>query len=80
MSWARYLRGTLGLVWLLRWDTRVSDHILLKKKKKLMQVEGLSHQEHLSAYVKMISDESMMIRFFTLPQEGKTDVVRHIIS
>ncbi|XP_028785531.1 uncharacterized protein LOC114741432 [Neltuma alba] len=45
----------------------------------LMKVEGLSHQERVSAYVKMISDESMLIGFYAIPQEAKTDVIRYYL-
>ncbi|XP_028790648.1 uncharacterized protein LOC114746589 [Neltuma alba] len=45
----------------------------------LMKVEGLSNQERVSAYVKMISDESMLIGFYAIPQEGKTDVIRYYL-
>ncbi|XP_028792602.1 uncharacterized protein At2g29880-like [Neltuma alba] len=46
----------------------------------LMQIEELSHQERLSAYVKMISDESMLVGFYATPQRGKADVIRLMIS
>ncbi|XP_028802254.1 uncharacterized protein At2g29880-like isoform X1 [Neltuma alba] len=46
----------------------------------LMKVEGLSHKERMAAYVKMISDESILIGFFAMSQEGKVDVIREIIS
>ncbi|XP_028793577.1 uncharacterized protein LOC114749250 [Neltuma alba] len=46
----------------------------------LMKIEGLSHKERMAAYVKMISDESILIGFFAMSQEGKVDVIREIIS
>ncbi|XP_028784771.1 uncharacterized protein LOC114740731 [Neltuma alba] len=46
----------------------------------LMKVEGLSHKERMAAYVKMISDESILIGFFCHVSRGEVDVIREIIS
>ncbi|XP_028764678.1 uncharacterized protein At2g29880-like [Neltuma alba] len=45
---------------------------------ELLKVEGLSHQERLSAYVKIISDESILVGFYAMPQDAKADLVRQI--
>ncbi|XP_054817832.1 uncharacterized protein At2g29880-like [Prosopis cineraria] len=47
---------------------------------ELKKVEGLSHQERLKAYVKIIGDENILIGFYSMPEEDKADVIREIIA